>query len=205
MKDKVILSLFDYSTNMVKPWIKSGYKAFVVDIKHEGTVKESIKTGELIKVGADIMNWLPPLEDYEMVFAFPPCTNLAVSGARWFKDKGLMGLSEGIRKVEKAREIAEWSGAEWLIENPVSTLSTYWREPDYIFHPYQYDGYTQEDNAYSKKTCLWTSKGFNMPKQDSIEEFDDRIHKMAPSKDRSEKRSKTPMGFAKAVFQANRR
>jgi hypothetical protein len=195
-----VLSLFDHSTVMVQPWVEHGYDAICVDIKHDG---DYVDENGVRRVGSDIHNWLPPIRDYEMVFAFPPCTNLAVSGARWFTDKGLDGLSDGIENVERARQIAEWADCEWLIENPVSTLSTYWREPDYTFHPYEYDGYTDDDDAYSKKTCLWTSGGFVMPDVDATAEYDDRIHKMPPSEDRNKKRSKTPRGFANAVFQAN--
>jgi hypothetical protein len=187
---------------MVRPWAQNGHRCICVDIENE---EETVGVGDgsIEYVQADIREYLPPREEYEMVFGFPPCTNLAVSGARWFKDKGLDGLSEGIELVEQSRRIAEWSGAEWMIENPVSTLSTYWRQPDYTFHPYEYDGYTENDDAYSKKTCLWTSSGFEMPTADAVEEYDDRIHKMAPGEERSEKRSVTPQGFANAVYFAN--
>lgn len=199
----VVLSLFDYSGNMVRPWAEAGYECCAVDIKHDGTETEEIGQGSITYVEADITEYLPPRREYAMVFGFPPCTNMAVSGARWFKDKGLEGLAEGIELVEHARNIAEWSDAPWMIENPVSTLSTYWRKPDYSFHPYEYDEFTERDEAYSKKTCLWTSDDFEMPSIDAAEEYDDRIHKMAPSEDRSEKRAETPIGFARAVFQAN--
>ena len=198
-----VLSLYDYTGNILKPWVEAGYTGYAVDIKHNGKTKEEIGQGTLYKIEADVTDFLPPLTVYDMVFAFPPCTNLAVSGARWFKDKGLDGLSDAIENVEYARRIAEWSNAPWVIENPVSTLSTYWREPDYTFHPYEYDGYTEDNEAYSKKTCLWTSDSFQMPDTKATEEYDDRIHQMPPSEDRSEKRSVTPMGFARAVFRAN--
>lgn len=202
--DKVVLSLFDKSANMVKPWADAGYVCYTVDIEHNGVTEEPYGRGKIVKVGADIMDYLPPREDYKIAFGFPPCTNLAVSGARWFKDKGLNGLSEGIEKVEKARQIVEWTDAPWMIENPVSVLSSYWREPDYTFQPFQYDGYTEEDEAYSKRTCLWTSDDFIMPDEKATEDYDDRIHQMPPSEDRSERRSVTPLGFAKAVFEANK-
>lgn len=203
LQEPVVLSLFDHSTNMVHPWAQSGYDCLAVDVKHDAVEVNDVGDGRIITVGTDITEWLPPRVDYRIAFAFPPCTNLAVSGARWFKDKGLDGLGDGIELVEQARRIAAWSDAPWLIENPVSTLSTYWREPDYTFHPYEYDGFTESDDAYSKKTCLWTSDDFVMPETEASEEFDDRIHKMAPSEDRSEKRSMTPMGFANAVYWAN--
>jgi hypothetical protein len=201
--EPVVLSLYDYSANMVRPWAQSGYDTIVVDLKHDGVEIEEVGDGRVITVEANVQEWLPPRVEYRIVFAFPPCTNLAVSGARWFKDKGLSGLADGIELVEEARRIAEWADAPWMIENPVSTLSTYWRDPDYTFHPYEYDGFTEEDNAYSKKTCLWTSEDFTMPSVDEAEEYDERIHKMPPSEERSEKRSMTPQGFANAVYYAN--
>jgi len=204
MTDKTVLSLYDYSGNMVRPWAMAGYDCICVDIKHIGDeYTEEVGNGQIEYVGADISEWLPPNDEYEIVFAFPPCTNLAVSGARWFKEKGLSGLASGIELVETAVNICEWADAPYMIENPVSTLSTYWRKPDYTFHPYEYDNYTEDDNAYSKKTCLWTGNEFVMPETDGVEEYDDRIHKMAPSEERSKKRSETPQGFANAVYQSN--
>jgi hypothetical protein len=203
MNNDIVLSLYDYSGNMVRPWAEAGHECYAVDIKHDDEDAELVGDGEIRYVEANVLDYLPPRANYSMVFAFPPCTNLAVSGARWFKDKGLSGLSDGIEMVERARRIAEWADAPYMIENPVSTLSTYWREPDYTFQPYEYDGYTENDEAYSKKTCLWTGNGFEMPDEKAVDEYDDRIHKMAPSEERSEKRSETPMGFARAVFQEN--
>lgn len=186
----LVLSLFDLTGNMVKPWADAGYETLCIDIQRDGT---------------DILRWLPPRRDYRMVFAFPPCTNLAVSGARWFKDKGLAGLGSAIELVERARDICEWCDAPWMLENPVGTLATYWRKPDHIFHPWEFAGLEPQDN-YTKKTCLWTGNGFVMPRafplQDNIAP-DDRIHKAPPGPDRANFRSATPMGFARAVFNAN--
>ena len=66
--------------------------------------------------------------------------------------------------------------------------------------------YFEEDN-YTKKTCLWTGGGFVMPMSNKLQELDapdDRIHKCPPVPDRHNIRSATPMGFAKAVFKANK-
>jgi len=158
--------------------------------------------GTIHRVRHDIRDWLPPRTEYRIVFAFPPCNNLATSGARWFKDKGLAGLASAIELVEKARDICEWADAPWMIENPMSTLSTYWRKPDYTFHPWMYG-----DN-YTKKTCLWTGDGFKMPPPDTQDPPDDvdvdYIHKQPDSKGRQKKRSLTPAGFARAVYEANK-
>lgn len=191
MSKGLVLSLFDLTGIMVEPWGEAGYETLCIDIQRDGT---------------DILKWLPPRTDYKIVFAFPPCTNVAVSGARWFKDKGLAGLASAIELLERARDICEWSGAPWMIENPVSTFSTYWRKPDFTFHPYEFADLAPEDNYY-KKTCLWTGNGFKFPHKvplDNPEQVpDDRIHKAPPGPERANFRSATPRGFAKAVFLAN--
>lgn len=196
----MILSLCDRTGVMVRPWAEAGYDCLCVDIQHQDRIE-----GSIAFVGADVTDYLPPLTEYRMVFAFPPCTNLAVSGARWFRDKGLKGLCDGLRVVEACRRICEWSGAPYLIENPVSTLSTYWRKPDHIFDPCDYGGYlTPPGDRYTKRTCLWTGNGFVMPAKRPVEPAEKSlIHHMPPSPDRGDLRSVTPEGFARAVFEAN--
>lgn len=201
---KLVLSLFDLTGNMVKPWRDAGFDCMAVDLQSEPGAHE--RDG-IVHVGGDVLRWLPPRTDYAMVFAFPPCTDVAVSGARWFQDKGLAGLAGAIELLERARQIAEWSGAPWMIENPVSTFASYWRKPDYTFHPADFTGFELGDN-YTKKTCLWAGNGFVMPQPHralGAGKPDDRIHKAPPGPDRANMRSATPMGFARAVFQANAR
>lgn len=200
-----MLSLCDYTTVTAQPWADAGFLCYCVDAQHEpGEHRE----GNIVRVGADLLTWLPPLADYAFVAAFPPCTNLAVSGARWFKDKGLSGLADGLRLVERCEQIAQWTGAPWFVENPVSTLASYWREPDYRFDPYEYGGYEGgHGDGYTKRTCLWTGGGFVMPEPQPIQlAFDhDRIHRAPPGPERANFRSATPRGFAQAVFEFNAR
>lgn len=183
---------------MVKPWAEAGYTCYCVDIQHPPGEE---KDGNIIKVGVNIKDWLPPREEIKIGFFFPPCTHVAVSGARWFKDKGLGALIESLTLFDASVRLAEWSGAPYMIENPVSTVSSYWRKPDYAFQPWEYG------DLWTKKTCLWTGNGFKMPepihkeKPDGVEP---KIWKMGPSPDRADKRSETPMGFAKAVYEANK-
>lgn len=191
----IVISCFDKSTNMVKPWAEAGFLCYCVDIQNE---LGEHRTGNIIRVGADMLTWLPPREAIAMSFFFPPCTHLAVSGARWFGDKGLGALHEAIGLVNRSRELAEYIGAPYLIENPVSTLSTYWRKPDHLFDPCDYG------DPYTKKTCLWTGNGFVMPEKRPVPAHEgSKMHKLPPSADRADKRSETPMGFARAVFGAN--
>lgn len=199
---QIVLSLCDLTTNMLKPWADAGYRCIAIDIQHPEGV--SIRDG-IEMVGADITEYLPPLGDYAICFAFPPCTHLAVSGARWFPRKGLGALCEALRIVEVCRRICEWTGAPYLIENPVSTLSTYWRKPDYTFNPCDYGGYLNPPgDHYTKKTCLWVGNGFIMPAKLPVEPISgSKMHRLPPSPERANLRSATPLGFAHAVFEAN--
>jgi hypothetical protein len=208
---QTVISLCDKTGNMVRPWAEAGYQCWCLDIQHDGWHHDEsfLRTGgRIYKVRMDVTRLqnlnlkTPPA----MVFAFPPCTHLAVSGARWFQAKGMDKLIEALEVVNACRKICESSGAPWMIENPVSTLATYWRKPDHTFDPYEYGGYGDADDAYTKKTCLWVGGGFVMPEKRPVEVTDaHRIHYMSPGPDRADKRSETPKGFARAVFEANHR
>ncbi len=124
---------------------------------------------------------------------------MAVSGARWFRDKGLGRLIRALQLFKRSIDLAELIGGPYLIENPVSTVSSYWRKPDYTFDPCDYG------DPYTKKTCLWTGGGFVMPPKNRVEPIEgSKMHLLPPGRDRADKRSETPMGFARAVFEANR-
>ena len=209
----ICISLFDYTGAMLKPWAEAGYKCWAYDLQHahlterceDGImrVKLDLAAPVAVNVVADL------IERHEVAFlsAFPPCTHLAISGARWLKGKGLRALQESIGFFATSAELAEAAECPYLIENPMSTISTYWREPDHKFHPWHYAGWNQDDH-YTKETWLWTGGGFVMP-EPSYADFDlvglpdDRIHKAAPSPERANFRSATPAGFAKAVYAAN--
>lgn len=201
------ISLFDYTGKMVLPWAEAGYDCLIVDAQHPEGFSKSPLHDRITCMQGDMLEWIPPREwvdDVVAVFAFPPCDHMAVSGARWFQGKGLGKLAHSIELFHKAAQWCEWLGGKYLIENPVSTISSYWRKPDYTFHPYQYAGFEPSDN-YTKKTCLWTGGGFVMPKPmhpDDIEP-DNRIHMCPPGPERANIRSATPLGFARAVFEAS--
>lgn len=107
-----------------------------------------------------------------------------------------------------AAEFCEASGAPYMIENPVSTISTYWRKPDHTYSPWEYSGYssTPMDDNYTKKTCLWVGGGFVMPPKHAdaaLPPPDDRIHKASGGKNQAYVRSVTPKSFGRAVFLYN--
>lgn len=203
-----VLSLFDYTANMVRPWAEVGYACYCADTKHTGydnDIEKFDSGGFITKLKQDVME-MDSLKIWSMVFAAPPCTDLAVSGALHFEMKGLPAVIAALQLVNKAREICEESGAPYMIENPVSTLATYWRKPDHYFNPCDFAGYLDDPStdAYTKKTCLWTGGGFVMPASKAIEPvLGSKMHRLPPSAHRAELRSATPMGFARAVFESN--
>jgi len=205
---RTVVSLFDKTGNAVRPWAEAGYQCVCYDIQHD--INGARQEGNITFQPWDALQGAPFMaraEEIAFVFAFPPCTHLAVSGARWFKGKGLRALAESIEMFAVAAEICEASGAPYMIENPVSTISSYWRKPDHTFHPWEYTEYELSDH-YTKRTCLWTGGGFVMPDQAIAfqlegKEPDNRIHAAPPSEDRADFRSATPLGFARAVFHAN--
>lgn len=199
----IVLSLCDRTGRMVEPWLAAGHECWIVDLQHAPGEHHD---GNLVRVGADLRTWLPPLREYVACFAFPPCTHLAVSGARWFTEKGLAGLAEGIALVERAATICQWTQAPWMLENPVSTLSSYWRKPDTIVHPWMFAGWLEdpETENTTKATCLWVGNGFQRPvSKPAPAPHRNDIWRMAPSEDRGDRRSMTPLGFARAVHAAN--
>ena len=152
-----------------------------------------------------MLDWVPPRSEIHFAAFFPPCTDVAVSGARWFTDKGLGALIKALQLFEVSIKWAEWCGCPYMIENPVSTVSSYWRKPDYIFNPCDYAGYQGgENDLYTKKTCLWTGGGFVMPDpKPRTPSQGSRMHLLSPGADRANMRAVTPAGFARAVFEAN--
>lgn len=190
---------------MVQPWLDAGYPCTIVDLQHP---RGETTDGLLTRVGCDVADYLPPREAFSIVFAVPPCTHLAISGARWFQEKGLGSLVEALRLVEACRRICEWADTRYLLENPVGVLSTYWRKPDFMFDPRDFGGYLEDRDAdaYTKRTCLWTGGGFEMPEPDRVEPTQgSKMHFISPGPNRADLRSVTPAGFAQAVFLANSR
>ena len=125
------------------------------------------------------------------MIAFPPCTHLAVSGARWFKEKRADGRQQEALKF--VRMLMDAPIDRIAIENPVSIISSHIRKPDQTIQPWQFG------HGETKRTCLWLK---NLPKlepTDIVEGREQRIWKMPPSADRWKERSKTFQGIANAM------
>lgn len=196
----IYLGLCEKTGIMARPWVEAGHQAVCVDLNAQEGFRDGVSY-----IRADIRTWTPP-EDEDWLFcaAFPPCTDLAVSGARWFKQKGWRRAADAVDLVARCWEIADSLGCPYCLENPVSRLSSF-HKPDHLFNPCDYGGYlSPEGDHYTKKTCLWVGGGFNMPESKPVEPTEgSKMHRLPPSQQRADIRSATPRGFAKAVFEAN--
>jgi hypothetical protein len=209
MSKGTVVSLCDRTGNMVRPWLEAGYDAVIVDIRHEGDTTEThAGGGRLRKVGMSILDerllpMLKALPNVVACFAFPPCTHLASSGARWWAAKGLPALIEALTLVEACRAIIEALGVPGFIENPVGRLSTTWRPYDWAFDPCEFAGYCDPPaDLYTKRTCLWVFGGLGKPATRwHFPVEGSKMHLMSSSAE--DERSETPMGFARAIFAAN--
>jgi site-specific DNA-cytosine methylase len=135
------------------------------------------------------------IDNWDLIIAHPPCTDLSVSGARYFKEKQADGRQQ--RSIDFFMKFVNAKCKKIAIENPVGIMSTKYRKPDQIINPREF-GHTT-----NKKTCLWLK---NLPKlkPTKIIPFDKRtndIHLMPPSKERAKLKSKTFLGIAKAMAQ----
>lgn len=86
-------------------------------------------------------------DEWDMIIAFPPCTHLAASGARWFEQKRKDGRQQ--QGIDFFKQFTSLNCPKVAIENPVGIMSTYYRSPDQIISPYEFG------DPYEKRTCLW--------------------------------------------------
>jgi hypothetical protein len=135
-------------------------KSTNTDDWEEAQTLTPLPKGEQITVTGQ-RNWLSPKLDYNIVFALTPCTHPAVSGTRWFRRKGRGKLADALSQVEACRRIREWSKAPSMLKNPVSSLSTYWREPAVTFNPYWYEGYLNTLATNTRCRLLSRSRQLN--------------------------------------------
>ena len=132
----------------------------------------------------DIIN-----DGFDLMICHPPCTHLAVSGARWFKDK----QQEQAEALAFVQALLDAPIPRIALENPVSVISTRIRKPDQIIQPWQFG------HGETKATCLWLKGLPLLEPTDVVDGREARIHKMPPSPDRWKDRSRTYPGIAKAM------
>jgi hypothetical protein len=138
---------------------------------HQGDVREILRNG------------------WDLMIAHPPCTHLAVSGARWFREK----QAEQAAALEFVRELMAAPIERIALENPVSVISSRIRKPDQIVQPFHFG------DPFRKTTCLWLK---NLPKLVATNDLgtgEQKCWREPPSPDRWKARSRTYAGFAAAM------
>lgn len=129
------------------------------------------------------------LPDWDLMICHPPCTHLAVSGARWFKHKQ--------KEQAEALQFVGWLlGApipHIALENPISIISSHIRKPDQIVQPWQFG------HGETKATCLWLKNLPPLQPTNIVEGREARVHRMPPGPDRWKERSRTYEGIAAAM------
>lgn len=210
MRD-VVLLLCNKTLNMAQPWLDAGYIVVMVDPQHPAGVHWE---GRVQRIGASIVDCAAVLGEWirsgrvAFVFGFPPCTDVSLSGTRWWESKRKADRYFQARAAivaEQCRMVGLLCGAPWGFENPASAFSKIFGKPRHKFQPWQFTGYCPDDN-YTKDTWLWTSEDFVMPAPVVLQGMpppDDRIHKCPPGDERGNIRSETPKGFALAVRLSN--
>ncbi len=138
---------------------------------HQGDVREILADG------------------FDLMISHPPCTHLAVSGARWFKDKQV----EQAEALEFVRILLDAPIPRIALENPVSVISSRVRKPDQIIQPWQFG------HGETKATCLWLKNVPKLQPTNIVDGRDARVHRMAPGPDRWKERSRTFHGIAEAM------
>ena len=127
--------------------------------------------------------------EWDMMIAFPPCTHLAVSGARWFKEK----KGEQEEALQFVRLLMHDPIRRICIENPIGIISTRIRKPDQIIQPWMFG------HPETKATCLWLKNLTKLVPTNIVEGRMARVHREPPSPERWKNRSRTLMGIADAM------
>jgi site-specific DNA-cytosine methylase len=128
---------------------------------------------------------------WDLMVAFPPCTDLCVSGARHFPAKKTDGRQYA--GASFFMMLAKADIPRIAIENPVGIMSTLYRKPDQVIQPWQFG------HGETKATCLWLKNLPPLRPTNIVEGREARIHRMPPSPDRWKERSRTFDGIARAM------
>lgn len=126
---------------------------------------------------------------WDLLIAHPPCTHLAVSGARWFKEK----LVEQFQALQFVRELLAAPCKHIALENPISIISSKVRKPDQIIQPWQFG------HGEVKAICLWLKGLPKLVPTQIVEGRIARVHREPPSPERWKNRSRTYQGIANAM------
>lgn len=177
----------------------------LVACEFSGTVRDAFRERGHYAVSCDLLDtekhglhvkWDAVLaahfEDrWDLMIGHPPCTHLAVSGARHFAEKRADGRQQ--EAIEFFMALATAPVDKIALENPVSVMSTVWRKPDQIIQPWQFG------HGETKATCLWLKNLPPLEPTNIVSGREARVHRMPPGPDRWKERSRTFSGIAEAM------
>lgn len=190
--------LLEISTGIYRP---GAGKKVLVACEFTGTMRDAFISRGHDAVSCDLIESETPGPHYkgdvrdllehpwDIMIACPPCTHLAVSGARWFKHK----QKEQAEALSFVKTLLNAPIPRIALENPVSIISSRIRKPDQIIQPWQFG------HGETKATCLWLKNLPALVATQIVEGREARIHRMPPSPDRWKKRSATFSGIAQAM------
>ena len=176
-----VLIACEYSGRVRDAFLAKGHDAISCDLlesespgpHYQGDVFDIIKNG------------------FDLMIAHPPCTHLAVSGARYFKEKIADGRQQ--EALDFVQRLMDAPIEKICIENPISIISTKIKKPDQIIQPWMFG------HGETKATCLWLKNLSTLIPTQIVNGREQRIHKMPPSPDRWKERSRTYLGIANAM------
>ena len=174
-----VLVACEYSGTVRDAFIEQGHDAISCDLlpsdvpgpHYQGDVRDILENG------------------FDLMIAHPPCTHLAVSGARWFKDK----RQEQAEALDFVRLLLSAPIDKIALENPISIISSRIRKPNQIIQPWQFG------HGETKATCLWLKNLPRLMPTDIVEGREAKVHRMSPGPDRWKLRSTTYKGIAQAM------
>jgi hypothetical protein len=177
-----ILIGFEESGKVRDAFIRKGHDAISCDLLPSRSV-----------VGPHIQGDIRPLlsQEWDAAIMFPPCTDLCVSGARWFKKKQESGQQQAA--IELFMSCTKVNAKKWAIENPIGIMSRLYKKPDQIIQPWWFG------HGETKSTCLWMNGFPLLIPTNAVDGREQRIWKMAPGENRARDRSETYQGIADAM------
>jgi len=218
---KRVIFLFETTGYAAKCFKERGWYTTIIDIKNVGTAATNENAD--VTLSWDILEKEQDIIELgkgaALIFGFPPCTDLAVSGARHFaakKKRNPLFQEEAVNLARSVERIGNACNADWGLENPVSVLATMWRPPNFYFHPFQFGGYLPEDDvhpdypqyikprdAYPKNTGIWHSPNFRVPKRKHVPRnmgYSAQHNKLGGKSEKTKRiRSASPRGFFTAL------
>ena len=175
-----LLVACEFSGRVRDAFAVKGWDAWSCDLLPSESESEKHYQGPV----EDILN-----QHWDLLIAHPPCTHLAVSGARWFKDK----QAEQQAALDFVRILLNAPIECIALENPISIISSRIRKPDQIIQPWQFG------HGETKATCLWLKNLPILRPTNIVEGRENNVHRMSPGPNRWKERSRTYSGIAQAM------